>query len=135
MKLLNVAFILLLAFNTSCQGQEKKNTMMLNYKAQTRGFLYQIKLENNSIEVNNNNTIKTAVLTKNQTDKINNLLNDINFKEIENNISINDLAVDRAIKGVFSLNFNGNSYTFDFNHHNLPKDIEAFIKLLQEFTS
>ena len=135
MKLLNSVLILLLAFNTSCQGQEKKNAMMLNYKAQTRGFLYQIQLENNSIEINNNNTVKKAVLTKKQLVKIDSLLSNINFKEIENNISINDLAVDRAIKGVFSLNFNGNFYAFEFNHHNLPKDIEAFIKLLEEFTN
>ena len=108
---------------------------MLNYKAQTRGFLYQIKLESNSIEINNNNTVKTTVLTKNQFIKIDSLLNNINFKKIKDNISTNDLAIDRAIKGVFDLNFEGNTYTFDFNHHKLPNEIEDFLEQLEAFTN
>ncbi|MFK5958999.1 MAG: hypothetical protein QM495_09050 [Lutibacter sp.] len=133
MKLLNISLLFLLAFSTSCQSQEKKNTLMLNYKAQTRGYLYQIQLENNSIEINNNNTIKTAALAKSQLVKINSLLKVINFKEIENNISINDLAVDRAIKGVFKLHFNKILYEFEFNHNKLPKEIKQLIQLLEEF--
>ncbi len=135
MKLLNISLLFLLAFSfsTSCQSQEKKNTLMLNYKAQTRGFLYQIQFKNNSIEINNNNAIKTAVLTKNQLVKINSLLKVINFKEIKNNISTNDLAVDRAIKGVFKLHFNKILYEFEFNHNRLPKEIKQLIQLLEEF--
>jgi len=135
MKTFNIVLILLLAFNTSCQSQEKKNTIMLNYKAQTRGFLYQIEFKNDSIEINNNNLVKSAILTKSQLLKIDSLLNDINFKKIEDNISTNELAVDRAIKGVFELNYNQNSYFFEFSHNNLPKEIENLMKLLESFTN
>ena len=135
MKLLNIAFILIVTLSTSCQGQEKNKPTLLNYKAQTRGFLYDIHLENDSIQVTTNSEIKKATLTKNQLIKIDSLLGNINFKEIKNNISTNDLAVDKAIKGVFNLEFNGNSYTFDFNHHTLPNEIEEFIKTLEEFTN
>ncbi len=135
MKVFNIAFILLVILSTSCQSQEKDKPTHLNYKAQTRGFLYEIQLENNSIQINNNNMIKTAVLTKNQLIQIDSILNAINFKEIKNNSSTNDLAVDKAIKGVFKLEFNGNSYIFDFNHHMLPNEIDEFIKTLKEYTN
>ena len=135
MKLFKITFLLLLIATSSCKGQEKKDAISLNYKAQTRGFLYQIQLENNSIEISQNNTIKTGVLNEDQLTKIDSLLREINFNTIKNNVSISDLAVDSAIKGVFNLNFEGNSYTFNFNHHKLPKEIEGFLKYLEEFTN
>lgn len=135
MKLFKITIIILLTFSTSCQCQEKKDTILLNYTAQTRGFLYQIQLKDNLIELNNNNTIKQKVLTKNQEIKIDSLINEINFKEIESNISINDLAVDKAIKGLFEINFKETSCSFEFNHHKLPKEVKQLILQLEEYVN
>lgn len=135
MKLFKITFLLLLIVSSSCEGQEKKEAISLNYKAQTRGFLYQLQLKNNSIEINKNNTVERTLLTEDQLIKIDNLLSTINFEVIKNNVSISDLAVDSAIKGVFNLTFEGNSYTFDFTHNKLPKEIEELLKQLEEFTN
>ncbi len=133
MKLFKITLIILLAFSSSCQCQEKKDTILLNYTAQTRGFLYQIQLKNNLIELNNNNSTKQKALTNNQEIKIESLLNEINFKEIESNISVNDLALDKAIKGLFEINFKATSYSFEFNHHKLPKKIKQLLTQLEEY--
>jgi hypothetical protein len=135
MKLFKITFLLLSIISSSCEGQEKKECIYLNYTAQTRGFLYLVQLENNSIEINKNNTIQTTLLTETQLIKINSLLSSINFDAIKNNVSISDLAVDSAIKGVLNLTFEGNSYTFDFSHNKLPKEIEELLKKLEEFTN
>ncbi len=135
MKLFKITFLLLLIVTSSCKGKEKKSVISLNYKAQTRGFLYQIQFGNNSIEIIQNNIVKTSVLSENQLTKIDSLLREINFNVIKNNISTDDLAVDSAIKGVFNLNFEGNSYIFNFNHNKLPKEIEGFLKYLEGFTN
>lgn len=135
MKLFKITIIILLTFSTSCQCQEKKDTILLNYTAQTRGFLYQIQLKNNLIELNNNNTIKQKVLTKNQEIKIDSLINEMNFEEIESNILINDLAVDKAIKGLFEINFKETSYSFEFNHHKLPEKVKQLLLQLEEYVN
>jgi hypothetical protein len=135
MKLLIHILIVITSLSTSCNNQEKNNNIIINYSAQTRGFIYSIHLENNVLEINDNNKLKINELTENQKNKINNLLIDINFKEIENNISINDLAVDKAIKGIFKTTFQENSYTFEFNHNKLPKSIQKLLRQLEELSN
>jgi hypothetical protein len=132
MKTINIFILFTLVLFQSCQGQEKMNTTSLNYSAQTRGYIYAIHLKNNELELNNNTKIKKITLTADQTNEINELLHKIDFKKIENNISINDLAVDKAIKGTFELNFKMEHFSFDFNHNNLPKNIQQLITHLEE---
>tara|TARA_R110001583_G_scaffold48522_1_gene152016 strand:+ start:4865 stop:5272 length:408 start_codon:yes stop_codon:yes gene_type:complete len=134
MKTINTFILFTLVLFQSCQSQEKMNTTSLNYFAQTRGFIYAIHLKNNELELNNNTHIKKITLTTNQKKEINELLLKIDFKKIENNISIQDLAVDKAIKGTFELNFKAEDYSFDFNHNNLPENIQQLITHLEEFT-
>jgi len=110
------------------------NTTSLNYSAQTRGYIYAMRLKNNELELNNNTNIKKTTLTKSQINEINDLLLKIDFKKIENNISINDLALDKAIKGTFELNFKAAHFSFDFNHNNLPENIQQLITHLEGFT-
>ena len=52
---------------------------------------------------------------------------------LESNISIDDLAVDKAIKGEFELNFNGELFTFEFDHNNAPESIQELLSKLQSF--
>jgi hypothetical protein len=57
----------------------------------------------------------------------------IDFDSLKSNISIDDLAVDKAIKGEFELNFNGKLYTFEFDHNNAPESIQELLNKLQSF--
>ena len=134
MKTLNIFILFTLVLFQSCKSQEKMNTTSLNYSAQTRGYIYTIHLKNNQLELNNNTNIKKITLTKSQINKINDVLLTIDFKKIESNISNEDLALDKAIKGTLELNFKGEHFSFDFSHNNLPENIQQLITHLERFT-
>ncbi|MFO7673643.1 MAG: hypothetical protein R6V74_08045 [Lutibacter sp.] len=133
MKLFKMTLILLLVSITSCQSQDKKDTISLNYNAQTRGFQLSIQLKNNLLEVIKNNETHQIELTKNQINEVIDMVKKIDFEVLKNNISIDDLAVDKAIKGEFELNFNGELYTFEFDHNNAPQNIQELLNKLQSF--
>ena len=132
MKTLNIFILFTLVLFQSCQSQEKMNATTLNYSAQTRGYIYTLHLKKNQLELNNNTNIKKITLTADQKNEIKELLLKVDFKKIENNISIDDLAVDKAIKGTFDLNFEAEHFTFDFNHNSLPKEINQLFKFLEK---
>ena len=133
MKLFKMTLILLLVSINSCQSQDKKDTISLNYNAQTRGFQLSIQLENNILEVTKNNETHKIELTENQLNEVIEMVKKIDFDSLKSNISIDDLAVDKAIKGEFELNFNGKFYTFEFDHNNAPESIQELLNKLQSF--
>ncbi|MDO9037795.1 MAG: hypothetical protein Q7U59_05540 [Lutibacter sp.] len=133
MKLFKMTLILLFASLTSCQSQDKKDSISLNYNAQTRGFQMAIQMENNLLEVTKNNETHQIELTDIQLNEIIEMVKKIDFEEIKSNVSIDDLAVDKAIKGDFELNFNGKLYAFEFDHNNAPESIQELLKKLQSF--
>lgn len=123
----------MLVSSTSCQCQDKKDSISLNYKAQTRGFQLTIQLDNNLLEVSKNNETQQIELTNNQLTEIIDMVSQIDFNGIKSNISIDDLAVDKAIKGVFELNLNEEIYSFEFDHNNAPENIGDLLNKLQSF--
>ena len=131
MKLIASYILLLVKLISSCRNQGFSDTLNLHYLAQTRGFKYEIILKTTVLEINNNNIINTIDLNEFQYSKIDSLINEINFEEIKNNISLDDLAVDRAIKGIFNVKFGKKEYLFEFNHNNLPKEIQELITYLE----
>lgn len=133
MKLFKMTLILLFASLTSCQSQDKKDTISLNYNAQTRGFQLSIQLENNLLEVTKNNETHHIELTDKQLNEVIEMVKKIDFDSLKSNISIDDLAVDKAIKGEFELNFNGELYTFEFDHNNAPESIQELLNKLKSF--
>lgn len=133
MKLYKMTLILLLVSITSCQSQDKKDTISLNYNAQTRGFQLAIQLKNNLLEMTKNNETHQIELTENQLNEIIEMVKKIDFEVLKNNISIDDLAVDKAIKGEFELNINGEFYNFEFDHNNAPESIKELLNKLQNF--
>lgn len=133
MKLFKMTLILLLVSITSCQSQDKKDTISLNYNAQTRGFQLAIQLENNLLGITKNNETHQIELTENQLNEIIGMVKNIDFEVLKSNISIDDLAVDKAIKGEFKLNLNGELYTFEFDHNNAPENIQELLNKLQSF--
>lgn len=133
MKLFKMTLILLFASLTSCQSQDKKDTISLNYNAQTRGFQLAIQLENNLLEVTKNNETHQIELTDIQLNEVVEMVKKIDFDLIKSNVSIDDLAVDKAIKGEFELNFNGKLYAFEFDHNNAPENIQELLNKLQSF--
>lgn len=133
MKFFKMTLILLLVSSTSCISQDKKDTVSLNYNAQTRGFQLSIQLENDLLEVTKNNETRQLVLTENQLNDIIEMVKKIDFNALKSNISIDDLAVDKAIKGEFELNFNGELYAFEFDHNNAPESIQQLLNKLQSF--
>ncbi|MDF1516871.1 MAG: hypothetical protein RQ864_11950 [Lutibacter sp.] len=135
MKLFKMTLILLLVSITSCQSQDKKDTVSLNYNAQTRGFQLAIQLKNNLLEVTKNNETHRSELTENQLNEVIEIVKKIDFESLKSNISIDDLAVDKAIKGKFELNFNSELYEFEFDHNNAPESIQELLNKLQSFGS
>ncbi|MDO9593657.1 MAG: hypothetical protein Q7J19_01555 [Lutibacter sp.] len=133
MKFYKMTLILLFASLTSCQSQDKKDSISLNYNAQTRGFQMAIQLENNLLEVTKNNETHQIELTDIQLNEIIEVVKKIDFDFIKSNVSIDDLAVDKAIKGEFELNFNGKLYAFEFDHNNAPENIQELLNKLQSF--
>ncbi len=132
--ILNLGVVICCLMFSSCVGQKKTNNTSFNYLAQTRGYTYNIYLDNNELEINNNTNIKRITLTTDQTKEFEKQLLKINFKQLENNILNEDLAVDKATKGIFDLNFKSKKYHFDFNHNKLPENIQELIVLLEKFT-
>ncbi len=130
---LNLSIVFYCLTFSSCASQEITNNTSLKYIAQTRGYIYSIQLNNNEFELNNNNTIKKTTLTTYQLKELEKQLLNIDFKQLENNILNEDLAIDKAIKGIFDLNFESKQYHFDFNHNKLPKNIQELIELLEKF--
>ncbi len=135
MKLFKITLILLFASLTSCQSQDKKDTISLNYNAQTRGFQLSIQLENKLLEVTKNNEAHQIELTDKQLNEVIEMVKKIDFNTIKSNVSIDDLAVDKAIKGEFELNFNSELYEFEFDHNNAPKSIQELLNKLQSFNA
>ncbi|MDP3946731.1 MAG: hypothetical protein Q8Q51_12630 [Lutibacter sp.] len=133
MKFYKMTLILLFASLTSCQSQDKKDSISLNYNAQTRGFQMAIQMENNLLEVTKNNETHQIELTDIQLNEVVEMVKKIDFDLIKSNVSIDDLAVDKAIKGDFELNFNGKLYAFEFDHNNAPENIQELLKKLQSF--
>jgi hypothetical protein len=132
MKLILNTFLILLFISTSCEGQEKNKNLNLTYFAQTRGYSYSLQLEDSHLEINDNNNIKKLQLSKTNINELTKILSEIDFTKIENNISIDDLAVDKAIKGNFDLVFKKKKYSFEFDHHNLPEKIKQLLSFLGE---
>jgi len=112
-----------------------QESIVISYKAQTRGFLYSIQLNNNLLEINTNGIIKKTELSKTQLTTVNNTFSKINFDIIENNISQDELAVDRAIKGIFDINTKSKSYKFELDHNNLPIGIQKLFTQLDNFVN
>ena len=131
MKLLFNTLALLFFFSLSCESQEKKNDLSMTYIAQTRGFIYSLQLKDNYLELNNNNSIKKLELSETDIKQITKILSEIDFENIENNISIDDLAVDKAIQGNFDLVFKQKKHSFQFNHYNLPEKIKNLLSYLE----
>ena len=132
MKLLLNTLALLFFFSLSCESQEKNNDISLTYIAQTRGFIYSLQLKDNILEVNDNNSVKTLQLSETHISELTKILSEIDFDKIENNISIDDLSVDKAIKGNFDLVLNKKKYSFEFDHHNLPEKIKQLLSYLED---
>jgi len=127
--------LLFILFFNACHSQNPESNTTINYMAQTRGFIYSINLKNKALEINNNNEIQQIILTKNQLIELEEVLQNINFEKIESRISTEDLAVDKAIKGVFKLTYKKKQFTFNFNHNSLPKEIDILIQELERFAN
>lgn len=100
--------IILLSFSFfNCASQQKvmKNNYKIEYKAQTRGALYEILVENNLFSFKSYNDSKKIVLTKEQIKALTNEINNINLN------AINDLEAptskrftDGAMIAYFKIN-------------------------------
>jgi hypothetical protein len=133
MKMLTQILMIILVFSISCKSQEINEDVYINYTAQTRGYVFILELKNNELSINNNQVINKTNLTENQKSEVLVLLSKINFKKLENNISTNDLAVDKAINGDFTIHYKNKQYSYNFNHIKLPKDIEELKLKLESF--
>lgn len=135
MKFSKILFLISILFIQACQSQNYDSKTSINYIAQTRGFSYTLILKNNIVEINNNNKTQQFKLYQKQVDDLENNLDAINFEKIKSNISTDDLALDKAIKGILNLTFHGQQFTFEFNHNNPPKEFGQILSLIEKFGS
>ena len=133
MKSLLHIMLVFITISSSCQNQETIKQFSLSYKAQTRGFLYKINIHKDTLEINNNGIIKNSVLNNHQLSEIENLVSNLNFNEIKSNISIADLAVDKAIEGVFTTYINDNEQLIKIDHNNRPIQLSELFSKLEEY--
>lgn len=127
--------IILLSFSFfNCASQQKvmKNNYKIEYKAQTRGALYEILVKDNLLSFKSYNDSKTIVLTKEQVRQLTNEINNINLK------AINDLEApttkrftDGVMIAYFKINKAENSYkSSEFDHEYPPKELQTLFKIL-----
>lgn len=127
--------IILLSFSFfNCASQQKvmKNNYRIEYKAQTRGALYEILVEGNLLSFKSYNDSKTIVLTKEQIKALTNEINNINLK------AINDIEAptskrftDGVMIAYFKINRAENSYkSSEFDHEYPPKELQTLFKIL-----
>jgi len=135
MKVFNILFVLVLSFSQSCQGQEKENTVSLDYSARTRGFQYSLLLKNNVLNITKNGEISTLELSKEQLSDINTLISKIDFTKIESELSEEKAAVDRVIPAKFNLQFNKKEYNYNFEHNNSPSNLQELLNYLENLTN
>ena len=125
--------IILFTLSTSCESHAINHKLSINYKAQTRGFLYQVSLNNNILEINKNGTQQIKTLNSQQFSEIEKLVSNIVFDEIKSNISTDDLALDKTIEGIFEVKSNKKSHLLNLNHNKLPIKIEELFNQLEGY--
>ena len=109
-----------------------KNNYKIEYKAQTRGALYEILVKDNLLSFKSYNDSKTIVLTEEQVKALTNEINNINLK------AINDLEApttkrftDGVMIAYFKINRAENSYkSSEFDHEYPPKELQTLFKIL-----
>lgn len=111
----------------------EKSELQLSYTAQTRGFKYAIEIRNDSVFKDINSIHREFLLKDTQLKELNNLLNEINFEDLRNNIDPDELLVDASVKGVFNLIYHKDKYEFEFDHNNLPDQIEVLLKKIERY--
>jgi hypothetical protein len=131
MKIIKPLLVFLILITSSCYTQETTNKTFLHYKAQTRGFHLEIILKNNLLEVSKNNSNKKIKISEQQLSKINDEISNINFDSIKSNISIDEVALDKAIPATFSLYYAKKEYSFNFDHNKLPIDLKNLLTKLE----
>ncbi len=125
MKFLHLTIVFILSFFIETPNE----SITILYKAQTRGFIYQLELKDTHLKINN----KEIVLSEKHYKEVKKTLSNINFDKLSSNILQKELAVDKAIEGVLNVSFKNKKYQFHFNHNNLPKKICNLKELLESF--
>lgn len=117
----------------SCKSQTAQSgSISIHYKAQTRGFLYEIQLENDTlIKINSTKTLKIK-LNKNQISNLKDIIATIDFSKIKNNTDTEGLAVDKAIAANFTITTKQKTYNYQLIHRKLPKKIQEVLDYLDQ---
>lgn len=130
MKFISLIYVFTMVIVQSCQSQ--KNMISIDYKAQTRGFYFDAQVKNQTLKITDNGVEKTKKINKEHIVEIEKVLSEIDFKTLQDNISMDDLAVDRAILATCTINYNENLHSYEFDHNNLPKSIQELLNTLQK---
>ena len=116
----------------SCKSQTQNDTFIIHYKAQTRGFLYEIQVKNDTlIKINSDSTLK-IILTKNQISNLKDIIATIDFSKIKNNTDTEGLAVDKAIAANFTITTKQKMHNYQLIHRLLPKKIQEVLDYLDQ---
>jgi len=132
MKTYTILLILLTISFQSCKSQIQNDSLLIHYKAQTRGFLYDIQVKNDTLSIISSSKTVKIKLNKKQISKLKDILATIDFSNIKNNTNTEDLAVDKAIAANFSITTKQKTYTYQFIHKQLPNKIQKLLDYLDQ---
>ncbi|MGV6846050.1 MAG: hypothetical protein ACWA42_07995 [Lutibacter sp.] len=129
-------FILTLLFSLSfslifAQNNSDAETYF-NYKAQTRGFLHQLKLTKKQLSITNLEETKIHILTKKETKTIDKLFEKINVNSLKSETDIKNLALDKVIKVNIEIICSNKNHHFEFIRWQLPPQLQEFVNYLNQ---
>lgn len=135
-----VITLVIILSSLSCVSQKKNQNETIKeieFSAQTRGAMENIKLVDQNLEYKTYNETKTIVLSNEQTNKLFDLVKKIQLAKIpEFKASSENRASDRAMHATFSIKTDKTTYTSaQFDDNNPPKELKEIIELFRQFVN
>ena len=121
---------------TSCVSQKTaldEPLKEVEFKAQTRGVLEHIIVENDVVIYKTQNSSKTLKINKEEKDALQKEIAGLDVKEIPNfKVISDDRAFDAAMHATVSIKVGDDRYTSaTFDHHNPPEELKVLVELLR----
>lgn len=117
----------------SCSAQKSANSFeVINYKAQTRGSMITINVEDARVNYKTYNNEEAYVLSQDKLDELNTLVSKLNLNEIKDlKAPSKNSATDRALTAKIVFKVKDIEYTSsNFDAGNPPKELKKIEDLL-----
>lgn len=130
-----------LIINASCSNSADKVTLQddisIEYKAQTRGSFYTIRVEDANLVLNTSTFSKTVNLSEEDLQKLKQEISNINLDTIHDlEAPTNKRLTDGAMSASFTFTQNNAVFTSaEFDHQHPPEELKPLFALLTKLAS